>query len=88
MRMKAKQLGFIRGARVRPGQEFHLPAGKKPPKWAVPVGAAEETKSAPPEEPATFSELNRQTVAAEKQMLDKKMAPKRPKQPEPTDLTD
>ncbi len=87
MRMKAKQLGFIRGVRVRPGQEFNLPAGKKPPKWAEPVGVVE--KAAPePAEPATFSELNRQTVAAEKQMLEKKMAPKRPKQPEPTDLTD
>lgn len=84
MRMKAKQMGFVKGARVRPGQEFNLPAGKKRPEWAVPVGV-EEKAALEPAEPATFSELNRQTTAAEQRMLKKKMAPQKP---EPTDLTD
>jgi hypothetical protein len=37
MKLFAKQMGFYKGARVRPGTVFEFD-GKEPPKWAAVVG--------------------------------------------------
>lgn len=66
MKVVAKQPGFYKGERIRQGAEFEF-TGKKLGKWMEkaegdkPKAAKKEAK-----EPASMSELNKQTTEAEK----------------------
>lgn len=57
---------FVDGRRYRKGDEFVLPSRFKPGKGLEVIGKAEEPKAKAPKaskgEPATFSEITRQTV--------------------------
>lgn len=67
MKCRAVQMGFVNGARVRPGGVFTLPDGAKVPSWAV---AIDEKKPAPEPEPKrapvdvarTMSEMNKRNT--------------------------
>lgn len=67
MRMRAKQMGTIgKGKalrRIREDEEFDLPKGMKPPKWAEPATLPKARKAEPPV-PQTLSALARQPVVS------------------------
>lgn len=48
MKLRAVQMGFVNGARVRAGGEFSLPDGAKVPSWAVAIDESKPEDVAPP----------------------------------------
>lgn len=63
MKVRAKQLGFYKGNRIRPGAVFDIAEGEKLGKWMEPVTGASVVEKVAGDEPATFSELNATEVS-------------------------
>lgn len=65
-KVKALEMGFYFGRRIRPGETFILKPGQKPGKWMEVIGEVEEPKAKEPKakkepakEPGTFSEISK-----------------------------
>jgi hypothetical protein len=69
MKCIVKEMGFVNGSRVRPGQEFEA---TKCPKWAVEASKQVPEKKVLEKEPRTLSALSERDRAEEKAMLAKK----------------
>lgn len=65
MKVRATELGFYNGSRVRPGAIFEIPDTMKMPRWAEPASNPAPEKEDTTNKPVALSELAKVTAEAD-----------------------